>query len=150
VKLPPGATGFWRGERAGSSGSRAFLSACHDAARRTGGTITAIERAGVTRNFDAVLLAYEHERLAVLRHMLLDLVTFAEATGDHVTLPLAFAEPPRLVQIFRESGFRVLSAVELSRPLASSDLSELTAVEHEQIRYWKPATAGEILFNYWD
>jgi hypothetical protein len=109
VKLPTGAIGFCRGERAGSSDSRAFLAACHDAARRTGGTVTAIQKAAVTPNFDAVRLAYEHER-----------------------------------------GFQVTSAAELRQPVTASDLSELAAVEHEQIRYWKPATAGEILFNYWD
>jgi hypothetical protein len=49
-----------------------------------------------------------------------------------------------------ESGFQVTSAAELRQQVTASDLSELTAVEHEQISHWKPATAAEILFNYWD
>jgi hypothetical protein len=150
LKLPAGATGFGPSNRADAGDFRVFLTACHDAARRTDGTVTVIQRAAVTPDFDAVLLVYERERVAMLRHALLNLIAFVQVTDGHVRPPLAFTERPSLAQIFAENGFQVLSAAELRHPLAVSDLSELTAAEHKQIRYWKPATAGELLFNYWD
>jgi hypothetical protein len=126
------------------------MAACHSAARRTGGTVAAAWQAAVTPDFDAVLLAYEHERVAVLRHALLNLVAFVEVPGDHVEPPLAFIDRPCLAQILGETGFLVLAAAELSQPISPADLSHLTAHEHEQIRCWKPSTVGELLFNYWD
>lgn len=151
MKLPAGATGFIRPGQAGDYDARYFLAACHDAARRTGGTVTASQKPGGTPNFHAVVIAYEHERVAVLRHALLPLAAFAQVTRDHVTLPPAFIDHPRLARIVGETtGCLVLSAADLRQPPASADLSQLTAAEHEQIRYWEPATVGELLFNYWD
>lgn len=95
-------------------------------------------------------LGYEYERVAVLRHALLNLVAFVELPRDHVEPPLAFIDRLRLAQILSETGFQVLTTAELSQPITSADLSGLTAQEHEQVRYWKPATVGELLFNYWD
>ena len=126
------------------------MAACHAAARRTSGTVGAAWQTAVTPDFDAALLDYQHERVAVLRHALLDVVAFVEVPGDQVEPPLAFIDRPRLAQILGETGFQVLTAAELSQPIASADLSDLAAHEHEQVRYWKPATVGELLFNYWD
>lgn len=150
MKLPAGATGFGPGTQASHDLNHAFATACHAAARRTGGIVIAAQQAAVTPDFDAVLLAYAHERVAALRHALLNLVALVQVPGDHVALPLTFIDRPRLAQVLGETGFQVLPAAELRQPTASADLSDLTAHEHEQIRYWKPATAGELLFNYWD
>jgi len=35
-------------------------------------------------------------------------------------------------------------------PVDRADLSLLASPEHRQILYRRPATVGEILFNYWD
>ena len=39
---------------------------------------------------------------------------------------------------------------ELSRTITKSDLSLLDRAEIEQVKYWKPATIGELAFNWWD
>jgi len=151
VKLPAGATGFGPSKQPrGREDAREFLAACHAAARQTGATVTASQQAVVTPDFDVVLLAYERERVAALRHTLLNIVAFAQSLGDHVAPPLAFTDRPGLAQILGEIGYQVLPAVELRQPTTSADLSNLTAHEHEQIKYWKPETVGELLFNYWD
>lgn len=150
MKLPAGATGSGPIRHDDHDVKRAFTAACHAAARRTGGTVAAAWQAAVTPDFDAILLDYEHERVAVLRHAPLNLAAFVEVPGDQVEPPLAFIDRPRVAQILSETGFQVLTAAELSQPTASADLSDLTAREHEQVRYWKPATVGELLFNYWD
>jgi hypothetical protein len=63
---------------------------------------------------------------------------------------LEFTDRFALAQILSAAGYQVLPAAELRQPLTSADLSDLSAHEHEQIRYWKPQTVGELLFNYWD
>jgi hypothetical protein len=35
-------------------------------------------------------------------------------------------------------------------PLVQVDLSALDRNEHREIKYWKPETVGELLFNFWD
>ena len=151
MKLPAGATGFGPSTQPrGREDTREFLAACHAAARQTGATVTASQRAAVTPDFDAVVLAYEHEHVAALRHALLNVVAFVQVPGDHVAPPLAFTDRPGLAQVLGEIGYQVLPAAELRQPTTSADLSNLTAHEHEQIKYWKPETVGELLFNYWD
>jgi hypothetical protein len=149
VKLPAGASGFVDSQP-GTGGTREFLAACHAAARQTGATVAATQQAAVTPDFDAVLLAYEHENVAALRHTLLSLVAFVRVPGDHIAPPLEFTDRFPLAQILSAVGYQVLPAAELRQPLTSADLSDLSAHEHEQIRYWKPQTVGELLFNYWD
>jgi hypothetical protein len=48
------------------------------------------------------------------------------------------------------TGFEVLAADALDTAVSRADLSLLDAAEQRQIRHCRPATVGEILFNYWD
>lgn len=150
MKLPAGATGFGSGKCPGRGSERAFLSACHAAARQTDGMVTIVQTASVTPNFDTVLLGYARMRVAVLRHRLLNLVAFIEVPAGCVGLPLAFIDCPRLARIIGEYGFQVLPAADLQEPLTAADLSDLTVSERREVSYWKPAVVGELLFNYWD
>ena len=151
MKLPAGATGFGPLEQASHYDARSFLKACHDAARRTGGKVTATHQAGVTPNFHTVVITCGHEHVAVLRHALLPLIALAQAPADAVPLAPAFIDHTHLAHILSQTtGCQVLSTTDLHQPIASADLSELTPAEHTQIRYWKPTTVGELLFNYWD
>ncbi|MFC5112324.1 hypothetical protein ACFPN7_00020 [Amycolatopsis halotolerans] len=43
--------------------------------------------------------------------------------------------------------FRVLAPADLERSFKAEDWPHLT---RSDIAYWKPATVGEALFNYWD
>ena len=149
MKLPAGATGFGPGKLTGHV-DRAFATACHSAARRTGGTVIAAQPAAVTPDFDAVLLGYGDERVAALRHALLNVVAFIRVPGEHVEPPLAFTDHPRLACTLGEAGFQILPAADLRQPLTAADLSDLRAEEHQQVKYWNPVTVGELLFNYWD
>jgi len=77
---------------------------------------------------------------------------------------VAFAEPPRdgssvlhfvdhavLAEFFGASGeYRVLPATEAQSPLVPDTYRNLAETELEQIRYWKPQTIGEVIYNYWD
>jgi hypothetical protein len=44
----------------------------------------------------------------------------------------------------------ILERAEFLRPVNTADLSDLGYAELDQINYWKPATIGELVFNWWD
>jgi hypothetical protein len=41
----------------------------------------------------------------------------------------------------------VLTAAELARPFTAAEWPVVSAYD---VRYWKPESLGEALFNYWD
>jgi hypothetical protein len=43
----------------------------------------------------------------------------------------------------------MLTLGELQVPLNLVDCAALDHAELDQIRHWKPGTAGELIFNYW-
>lgn len=61
-----------------------------------------------------------------------------------------FVDPPEWAVVLGGHGFTVLTASRLLLPLRKADTSALTTGEREQIRYWRPDTVGEVLFNSWD
>lgn len=50
---------------------------------------------------------------------------------------------------FTDPSFRLLTKKELHQPW-QNHVSRLGTAEITQIRYWKPATIGEIIFHFWD
>ena len=48
------------------------------------------------------------------------------------------------------TSFECISSDELARELTTDALKELNSVELSQVRYWKPQTIGEVVFNWWD
>ena len=72
----------------------------------------------------------------------------AFVTVPLVDYSLTFVSRPDLAPSF--PGFEALTADALATPVDRADLSLLASPEHRQILYRRPATVGEILFNYWD
>jgi len=133
---------------------RRFRAACHEAARRTGGTVTEFRLAhGVTPNFHQGLIAY-HDRavaIACLRETPLLAVAeprdFTFATSRD-TGPLTFVDAPALVAALRAlPEFRVLTYTDICRPF---DAAAWLTIDPDDLKYWNPTTVGEALFNYWD
>jgi len=164
VRLPAEATGSdapVRGDREGEL--REFVTICHHAAQATSGTVDRIAQVGVIPNFHTVVIAYDDDQVAVLRHAELPLVALAEpcpASDSFALQPVhltrsfgaaRFIDRPLITAVITEfSDLRVMSAEELNAPLSRVDLSELSAGEHSEIAYWKPDTVGDLLFNFWD
>jgi hypothetical protein len=49
--------------------------------------------------------------------------------------------------------FGVLSAAELSRPLSDADrifAAQLGEKHSRDLKYWKPVSVGDVIFNWWD
>lgn len=151
--LPRGVTGF-RGRQSEplpETDPRAFAAICHQAARATGGRAGVITRAGITPNFHSAVIAYGQEQVMLLAHKHAPfLATAAPGAGS---APITFADDPRIHAALSQSPpapFRLLTLRELQAPLDLTDLTALDHAELEQISYWRPGTAGELIFNYWD
>jgi hypothetical protein len=152
MKLQPGATGFGcpKGQ-VSPDDIRSFVTACYDAARRTGGSVTAAREPGVTPTFHTVVISYEDVHIAVLRHDRLDVIALAQEPAHVSTLITAFIDRPAPAEILcQTTDCRILSAADLNSSLSGADLADLSADEHREVSYWQPATIGELLFNYWD
>lgn len=148
MRLPPGATGF--DAPGGRTDVGAFTAVCHHAARAVGATVTGFTPAGVTPSFHAAGIAHARHHVTVLRHVTVPFIAFARPLADG-DINLTFVEHPEFAAALAGlTDTRILTADQLQVPLSQADLSALDRAEHDQIGYWKPATVGDVLFNYWD
>jgi hypothetical protein len=110
-----------------------------------------ITRAGITPNFHSAVIAHGQEQVMLLAHQHAPfLATVAPAAGS---APIAFVNDRRLhaaLSLSLPAPFRLLALREFQAPLDLTDLTALDHAELEQISYWKPGTADEVIFNYWD
>lgn len=151
-RLPRGSTGFrCAGERPPSAPDpREFTRIVHDVVRRTNGRVLAVDPAEGRRSFHAATLTYRDRELEAVGHVLLPLLALARRRrGSDMTL--SFLDDPEVSgKLGACEPYRVLGMAELALPVARVDLSELGEVEMDQIRYWRPETVGELVFNFWD
>ena len=146
-KLPGGLTGF---EPAPRVDVKTLRTACHDAARRTGGRVAEVIEAQIAMSYHTILIAYRDETVAVLANAFHPLLAIAEPPRPREFRP-PFREAPELAAALAEhEPFRVLSTAQLDRPLSTVDLSELSKAERRELRTWEAATVGDVVFNHWD
>jgi hypothetical protein len=133
---------------------RHFRRACYAAAHSTGGTVTGFSiTEHTTPNFHQATIQYRDDVVTVLGARDAPILAITrprcvEQVGGRPSGPLEFIDEPDLVAALSDrSTFQVLTLVDLHRPLNAADWPHLNPTD---IKYWKPATAGEALFNYWD
>ncbi|KJK56661.1 hypothetical protein UK12_21355 [Saccharothrix sp. ST-888] len=151
MRVAKGATGFWTSGRRPlpETDLSAFRSACFAAARRVHGQV-ADETGPAAASFRSVGITEDGRVRGVLCHVRLPYVAFVSGSlrpGE--PLP-SFGDPPGWANRFTAVGLRVLGTTELLTPLGELDLSELAPAELTQVRYWRPESLGELLFNRWD
>nr|WP_062338028.1 hypothetical protein [Herbidospora sakaeratensis] len=96
----------------------------------------------MTPNFHTAIMTCGDLTVGVLGHMHLPLIAVAEVSAGDVVF---IDGRDDLREALQASGsFRLMTRSELETPIDSTDPSE------PDIAYWKPATLGELLFNYWD
>lgn len=146
-----GATGFSdRGdEPLPDTDAKLFQGACWEAARRIRGGVGEF-RPAEFRTFHTVTVTGHGTTYGVVCHAHLPLVAFLDAPPQEGKPLSGFMDPPPWADAFEAAGLRPLPAGELDTPTTRLDLSDLTEAEHAQIRYWRPRTLGELLFNWWD
>ncbi|NND04684.1 MAG: hypothetical protein HKN91_18060 [Acidimicrobiia bacterium] len=86
--------------------------------------------------------------LLVLKNDYLPIVAFSLKSSD---LPEFVAWPQSgaaLIEV--DPSLRVCEPDELNRRPTDRDLAQLGDAERQEVKYWKPTTIGEIIFNWWD
>jgi hypothetical protein len=152
MKLPPGATGFHRPRLGDQADLKAFNAVCYHAARVITGSVSRVTPAKdrVTPSFHAIDITQPQHEITVLRHIVLPFIAFARPCSDG-DMTITFVDHPALADaITNLTDAQILTVEQLDTPLSRVDLSALEAFEHDQIKYWKPYTVGELLFNFWD
>ncbi|WP_394613623.1 hypothetical protein JNUCC0626_27305 [Lentzea sp. JNUCC 0626] len=127
------------------AGVAEFRGLVHEAARRAGGAVTRWCEPHVTPNFHAAYVEYRDHRPTVA--VLLTHAGDVALTHDHERQPLVFADDAALTGVLEELGLTVRTPAELHRPFRAADWPLLDA---RDVRYWRPETAGQALFNWWD
>ncbi|SOD85470.1 hypothetical protein [Streptomyces sp. Ag109_G2-15] len=122
-----------------------FQWACHTAARTARLRVRARDT-GVAASYRAVDIG----GTAVLAHCTLPVVAFTAVPVVPAGPVREFVDPPGWAGVFAEVGFRALGGEELGVGIDRVDLRDLAEAELRQVRYWRPRTLGELMFNWWD
>ncbi|MFD3620269.1 hypothetical protein ACFWWT_34530 [Streptomyces sp. NPDC058676] len=151
IRPARGATGF-RDRRDGplpATDPKLFRAACFEAARGVRGRADVLTIPGPS-TFEAATITGRGEPCTVVCHTHLPLVAFTD-TPPEPGRPLSrFVDPPPWADAFGAVGLRALRVTELSTPMSTVDVEELSAGELEQVRYWRPDALSDLLFNWWD
>ncbi|NKY88747.1 hypothetical protein [Nocardia veterana] len=134
---------------------RAFRRACYAAARRTGGKVIEFRLPdGVAPNYYQGIIAYGDRHLAVVALRDSSVLAVAEPhvfdprEGAADFGPLTFHDSPELADALAEQpGFEILTSSQLNGPFNPADWPD---IDPDDVKYWKPQTLGEALFNFWD
>ena len=122
-----------------------FKSACYHIASLVDAQVARIEEASVGNNYHSATLLIAGEPILIVCNCVFPILAFATPNGfefiDFVLLTDAF------VQI---GGFTVATRDSLSKEVSVEAVANLSFVELEQIRKWKPETLGDVVFNFWD
>ena len=124
---------------------KAFCQMCHALARENGGTVTELDTDTYPRNFYSAKLSRYDQSVFLLQNIHYPYAAFAQrdASGRFV-----LTQQPEWIRL-PESPVQFLRFDELNQDWRSLR-GELSPEELEQIRYWNPQTAGEIIFNTWN
>jgi hypothetical protein len=131
---------------------RDFSKACYAAALLTGRRVLEVVEANQpTPNFHLALLERHGDTVAVVGNREVPLLAITVPREAHKAGPLSFVDVVDLASALSQiEPFKVLSVAELSRPLSQITSGELPPHDAYDIRYWRPKTFGEVVFNYWD
>lgn len=125
-----------------------FKRSVHEAARQAGGRVIDIIEPGVTPNFIAARIEIGPAPCYVLcSHA--DHWASAEAI-EPALAPLRFIDCPAIADALQALfGLTPFSRAELQAELQAPFNARLGLSESD-LRYWKPRTLGDALFNWWD
>lgn len=148
--LPKGVTGFSDGNGFSAGVElRDVTALAHLAARLSGGRVGAVSGPGVTPNFYSAEIITVDQVVLVIVNQVHPLVAVAgRITVGAMVFRNGSDQLKQAVEL--TPPFRLLSTLELNRPLIGSDLADLADPERAQVRYWQPERVGDVIFNYWD
>lgn len=145
--LPRGITGFWGADTEPPPllDEQVFRRMCHALARESGGTVAEVDTDTSARNFYFAEIRRYDASIFLLQNIHYPYAAFArrDPSGG-----FAWTSRPEWLRLPEDSA-RILGPDELTQDWRGL-CGELSTAELEQIRYWNPQTAGEIIFNAWD
>jgi hypothetical protein len=154
--LPTFITGFWH-VKDGSGlwpkvDSKEFKSAVYDSARRVNGRVEYVDiTPQPAKNYHQATVALNgaNGRVRLVCNAQYPVIAFSKPRTGFGDIVLEFVDCPAIADAL-PAVFRVLSKAEASAPLSSVSLEQLGRAELSGIKYWKPRTVGEVIFNNWD
>lgn len=147
MKLSKGITGFWGVDTAPPPylDEKAFRQMCYSIVRENGGTVTELDTDTYPRNFYSAKLSRYDDAVFILQNVHYPYAAFA---GQDDSGGFVLTSQPEWLRL-PTGTVRFLSLAELNQDWHNL-CGELSPEELEQIRYWRPQTVGEIIFNIWD
>lgn len=162
--LPRGVTGFHgrQGEGPGTVDLKAFKQACFAAARSVRAKVIEVRGAGsdgTARSYHQALLRLDQggtpqgraPAILVLCNAHAPLIALADP-AHHVAASPVFIDVPALAERLGQvaADLRMLVVADLEQPVTPESIAELNDAEVQQLRYWRPARIGDVVFNHWD
>jgi hypothetical protein len=152
MKLPNGITGFYNSEadKPPQVDEKQFKQLCFDSACRNSGKVIDFNASQYPANFYNAQVEIFDKRFNILLNEYYPYLAFASVVefGN-----ISFIDIPVLFEPF-SPFYQVLGTAELNVPirqiLREKDKNALNSSELKQLAYWKPETAGQVIFNYWD
>jgi hypothetical protein len=125
-----------------------FKSACYGIAPSVDAKVEQVEEASVGNNYHSTVLQVAGEQILVLCNCVFPVLAFAT---PNIVSKLEFIKSTTLADAFSQiGGFGVATKTSLDKKMSTEVLADLSPVELEQVRKWKPRTVGEVVFNLWD
>jgi hypothetical protein len=125
-----------------------FKRDCFALAGEIGGRIHAFEPRGITPNFHRACFEHQGKEIWILCNAIYPIIGFPVLFNS--APPLMFRDVGMIADRFRSWGYEVPGSMELNAEWKSRDLDALDPAERTQIRYWKPRSIGDIVFNWYD
>ena len=145
MKLPNGITGFSAGCLE-TYDKQLFKRLCYGIVNRTGGEVLDWKDDCFPRNHSRILVVFGEEHFFIFANELHPYIGFATVAEDSI---ITYMDMPLLQAEFAVHSYTVLSKEELERPFLLNE-HNLDEEEIRQVRYWRPRTLGEVVFNEWD
>jgi len=160
IRLTRGVTGFrHEKEPLPETDMAAFRRACAQAAGWSQARLGDVTTFDYPCNFRWIAIVERSVTRYALCQMYVPVVAFTEVTPTYGRPERDdFVDPPLWLGGFEAEGLQVLSTEELRTPLSKVDMSDLPAVERQEIDHWRKflgrdhseVVVSDVLFNFWD
>ncbi|MBQ4898761.1 hypothetical protein KB559_07920 [Paenibacillus sp. Marseille-P2973] len=144
--MKPGVTGFLE-EELSKQEIKDFEAYLYHAIRCENGKLIKTELLINNRNFYTYQIEMRTRVFHILLHSIFPFVAFASVVDYS---GIVFMDAPEQVKTILRESYKVLETKLLNQALTREDTRTLGRHEQEMIKYWKPETIGEVIFNYWD
>lgn len=144
--LPSGISGFFEaGKCADLVDSRVFKQVCYCIANDNNGKLLSLDISLSGKNFYMAKIEIDKSLTYLLMNAYYHYIAFASLVERG---KIVFRDYPTNLR-FSFSQYKILDTKELSKSCLNA-IDKLSDTEIAQIKYWKPTTIGDIIFNFWD